>query len=57
MTFFEWLASVGDGSHEITTPFMVFALLSLVTFGGLLAVTGKLVLGALRALWSTGGRG
>ncbi len=51
MTFFEWLASTSNGEHhEVTLAFRVLATASLLTFGVLLGITGKLVVDACRAL-------
>lgn len=48
--FFEWLASNADGAHQVTTNFIVFAAASLLTFGVLAVITGKLVVDAYGAL-------
>lgn len=48
--FFEWLASNADGAHQVTTTFMVFATASLIAFGALAVITGKLVVDAWKAL-------
>ncbi len=51
MTFFEWLASTADGQHhEVTASFVAFATVSLFVFGVLLAIAGRLVVDAWRAL-------
>ena len=48
--FFEWLASTEGGAHEVTTNFMVFATVSLLTFGVLAVITGRLVVDTWKAL-------
>ena len=49
-SFFDWLASNADGAHEVTTNFMVFATVSLLAFGVLAVITGKLVVDTWKAL-------
>lgn len=48
--FFEWLASTAGGAHEVSTNFMVFATVSLLTFGVLAVITGRLVVDTWKAL-------
>lgn len=48
--FFEWLASNADGAHQVTTTFVVFATVSLLAFGVLAVITGKLVVDTWKAL-------
>ena len=49
--FFEWLASTAGGAHEVSTNFMVFATVSLLTFVVLAVITGRLVVDTWKALW------
>ena len=48
--FFEWLASTPRGAHEVSTNFMVFATLSLLTFAVQGVITGRLVVDTWKAL-------